>query len=135
MFYTRGKPVETIFATQNEELHRLLKQPIASIYSMTNLVLFEPYVDSTMTAFFERLNELFGKSGSTCDLGTWIQMFAFDVMGEITFSKRLGFLDKAEDVSNIMENNWQYFKKTAPVSPYLSYFVTKTFIRSLKFHG
>ena len=92
-----------------------MKQPIAAIYSMSNLVSFETYVDSTMTVFFQRLEDLFVKTGTTCDLGEWVQFFAFDVMGEITFSKRLGFLETGEDVSNIIGNLWKYFKKAAPV--------------------
>lgn len=42
-------------------------------------------------------------------------MFAFDVIGEITFSKRLGFLERAEDVDGIMAGNWNHFEYTAPV--------------------
>ena len=47
-------------------------------------------------------------------------MFAFDVMGELTFSKRLGFLERAEDVDGIMESIWQYFYKTTPVGHYVA---------------
>ena len=35
-------------------------------------------------------------------------MFAFDVMGELTFSKRLGFLERAEDVDGIMTSIWNH---------------------------
>jgi hypothetical protein len=108
--------VPTIFATQDEILHRTLKKPIAGIYSMSNLLSFEPYVDSTISFFFQRLDKLFAETGAVCDLGMWLQMFAFDVMGEITFSKRLGFLETGEDVNGIMGNIWKFFKKTSPVS-------------------
>lgn len=93
----------------------MLKKPIAGIYSMSNVVSFEPYVDSTISVFFDRLDQLFVQTGGVCDLGVWLQMFAFDVMGEITFSKRLGFLERAEDVDGIMASIWHYFKKTSPV--------------------
>lgn len=33
--------------------------------------------------------------------GTWLQWYAFDVIGELTLSKRLGFLEGARDVENI----------------------------------
>lgn len=33
---------------------------------------------------------------------TWLQYFAFDVVGEITFNKKLGFLEKGEDVDGII---------------------------------
>lgn len=82
---------------------------------MSNLVSFEPLVDSTMKYFFTRLDELFVHTGHVCDLDTWLQMFAFDTMGEITFSKRFGFLEKGEDVNNIMANIWKYFVDASPV--------------------
>ena len=104
-----------MFATQDENLHRFLKRPIASIYSMSNLVTFEKYVDSTMQIFFEQLDQRFVQTGLVCDYGLWIQMFAFDVIGEITFSKRLGFLERAEDVDGIMAGTWNHFTYTAPV--------------------
>lgn len=116
LFHAKGKPVPTIFATQDEELHRLLKRPIASIYSMSNLVSFESYVDTTMTVLLQEFDCRFVATQEVCDLGKWLQMFAFDVMGEITFSKRLGFLESGDDVSGLMDQIWQYFKKSAPVS-------------------
>jgi cytochrome P450 len=116
LFYARGKPVPTIFATQDDRLHRALRKPIAPIYSMSNMRSFEKYVDSTISVFFEQLQNRFVSTGKECDLGTWLQWFAFDFMGEITFSKRLGFLEQAKDIGNITENIWKYFVKTSPVS-------------------
>ena len=83
---------------------------------MSNLMSFEPYVDTTISFFFAQLDKLFVQTEDICDLGAWLQMFAFDVMGELTFSKRLGFLERAEDVDGIMESIWRYFHKTSPVS-------------------
>lgn len=116
LFYARGKPVPTIFATQDDQLHRALRKPIASMYSMSNMRFFEKYVDSTMSIFFEQLQSRFVSSGKVCELNIWLQWFAFDFMGEITFSKRLGFLERAQDVEGIGENIWKYFKKTSPIS-------------------
>lgn len=77
---------------------------------------FERFVDSTMQVFSEQLDRRFVETGDVCDLGVWLQRFAFDVIGEITFSKRLGFLERAEDVDGITESIWKYFKKASPVS-------------------
>lgn len=35
-------------------------------------------------------------------LSEWIQFFAFDVIGELTWSKRLGFVEQNRDISNII---------------------------------
>ena len=126
-FYVKGKAIPGLFATQDENIHRLLRRPIAGSYSMSNLVSFEPYVDSTMRVFFEQLNTRFGQTNQVCNFGTWLHMFAFDVIGAITFSKRLGFLESGEDVDGIMENSWKYFYRAAPVTqmPWIDYVYTK----------
>jgi hypothetical protein len=116
LFYAIGKPVPTIFATQDENLHRMLRKPIAGIYSLSNLISFEPYVDKAIVFFFAQLDKLFVRTGDICDLGVWLQMFAFDVMGELTFSKPLGFLERGEGVDGIMGSIWHYFHRTSPVS-------------------
>ncbi|KAK4464769.1 cytochrome P450 [Cladorrhinum samala] len=107
---SRGKAVQGLFNTQDDMLHRAMKRPIAGYYSMTNLVEFEPYVDTTIKFFLQRLEEVQQKSPAACDLGTWLQWFAFDVMGELTFSKRLGFLDEAKDIDGIMGSIWKVFQ-------------------------
>jgi len=103
-----GRRIHGLFHTQDDNLHRAMKRPIAGIYSMSNLVEYEPYVDNTIEFFLQRIDEVQARDGSV-DLGTWLQWFAFDVMGELTFSTRLGFLDKAEDIENIMADIWTVF--------------------------
>lgn len=80
----------------------MLKRPIAQSFSLSTLVEFEPLIDSTTAVFMSRLDEMFADGDLQCDLGTWLQWFAFDVIGELTFSKRLGFLEKAQDVEGII---------------------------------
>ena len=109
-----------LFTTQDENMHRRLRQPIASIYSMTNLVGFEPFVDSTIRFFFEQIDTRFVATNNVCDLSSWLQAFAFDVMGEITVSKRLGFLAEDKNVSGLMNVLWDHFQYAAVVSPTIS---------------
>ncbi|KAK4176240.1 cytochrome P450 [Triangularia setosa] len=107
---SRGKAIQGLFNTQDDELHRAMKRPIANIYTIFSLVEFEPHVDTTIRFFLRKLDERTTKHASLVDLGTWLQWFAFDVMGEITFSKRLGFLDEARDVDGIMDSIQKVFK-------------------------
>ncbi|KAL4940291.1 hypothetical protein BDV06DRAFT_213603 [Aspergillus oleicola] len=124
MPYVRGKSIPDVFATRDEHIHRTMKQPIAAIYSMSNLVSFEPYVKSTIEYFFARLDELYVSTGETCNFGLWLHLLASDVMGEITFSRRLGFLETGGDMEGVMESNWRFFVKAAPATqiPWLDYF-------------
>lgn len=68
---------------------------------MSALVTYEPYVDACAGLFAARLEELAG-AGREADMGHWLQCYAFDVIGMITYSKRLGFLDKGEDVEGVI---------------------------------
>lgn len=88
---------------------------------MTNLVSFESYVDTTMCVFCDQLDARFvsnarGEEARTCDFGEWLQFFAFDVIGEITFSRRLGFLERGDDVDGIIYSSWNTFRKTSLVN-------------------
>lgn len=50
-----------------------------------------------------RLNE-FASQQKPVDLGLWLQYYAFDVVGEITFASKLGFLGRGEDVDGMMHS-------------------------------
>ena len=69
---------------------------------MSALVSYEKYVDECASIFGERLAE-FAKSGARLDMAHWFQCYAFDVIGDITYSKRFGFLNKGEDVEGVMK--------------------------------
>ncbi|KAK4695819.1 hypothetical protein P7C71_g1997, partial [Lecanoromycetidae sp. Uapishka_2] len=126
-FYVKGKAIPGLFATQDRRIHSLLRKPIAGIYSMTNLVPYEPMVDSTIRCFFQQLDQRFVQTSQVCPLDAWLHFFAFDVIGSITFSKRLGFLEQGHDVEGIMANTWSYFRLASLVSqmPWLDYVWTK----------
>lgn len=84
-FYTlhmlsyNGQFTPSLFTTLDEDYHAKYKRPIASAYSMSTLVDFEPLIDSTSKLFMTRLDE-FVRSGEALDFGLWLQMYAFDVM-------------------------------------------------------
>ncbi|KAK6209079.1 hypothetical protein LQW54_006679 [Pestalotiopsis sp. IQ-011] len=68
---------------------------------MSSLINYEPHVDDCADLFCTRLNEL-ASAGLAMNMGHWLQCYAFDVIGAITYSKRLGFLDQGSDVGNVM---------------------------------
>lgn len=49
-----------------------------------------------------KMNEIIGsaKSGPV-DLAAWLQYYAFDSLGAVNFSKKLGFMDSGTDVDGI----------------------------------
>lgn len=110
-----GKVVPTIFSTQDESFHEVMKRPIAQIYAMTNLKTYEPLVESTEALFVSKLGRL-ADEGSNFDLGTWLHWFASDVIMEITFGKRVGFLKREKDVDGILKTIEDRFWYVAVVS-------------------
>ncbi|KAK4494480.1 hypothetical protein PRZ48_014778 [Zasmidium cellare] len=83
-----------LFAERNEKMHGEQRRLVSRPYSMDSLRLLEPYVDNAVTAF---IDEMAKRTGHVIDMGNWLQLFAFDVIGEITFSRRFGFLSAASD--------------------------------------
>ena len=69
---------------------------------MSTLLHYEPLVDSCTSFFLQRTQELFANTNKTCSFSQWLQFFAFDVIGEITWSKRLGFTEENKDISDII---------------------------------
>ncbi|CAG5171199.1 uncharacterized protein ALTATR162_LOCUS7291 [Alternaria atra] len=91
----------SLFADQSIPRHSENRRQYQSAYTMSSLVNYESYVDECADLFSQRLQEV-ASAGAYADMGHWLQCYAFDVIGMITFSKRLGFLDKGEDIRGIL---------------------------------
>jgi hypothetical protein len=127
MPYMQGGALPAIFTTQDELQHKTLKTPVASLYLLSNVITFEPFVDEVLDILFQQLDERFVKTQATADLADWLQYFAFDVMGTMTFSKRYGFLETGKDVNGLLQAIWDFMLTIGPVSrparfpPYLEW--------------
>lgn len=110
-----GRRLHTMFNTTDETFHAKLRRAVSGPYAMSTLIQFEPLVDSTTAEFIKQLEYRYAKGPNmnrVFDLGAWLQFFAFDVIGELTYSCRLGFVDKGIDVDNIissLERLFEYF--------------------------
>ncbi|EQB54556.1 cytochrome P450 [Colletotrichum gloeosporioides Cg-14] len=95
-------PNHNLFSARDRTVHGLMRRKVASMYSMSTIKSYEPYVDSCVALLLKRFDE-FSESGKTFDLQQWMQCYAFDVIGEITFGRRVGFLESGgQDVDGIM---------------------------------
>lgn len=82
---------------------------------MSSLVNYEPLVNSTLTYWLDKTEQMFANTGNSCNFSQWLQFFAFDVIGDLTWSKRLGFVEGNEDVDNIITFLGKFFDYVAPV--------------------
>ncbi|KAL9620420.1 MAG: hypothetical protein Q9160_005005 [Pyrenula sp. 1 TL-2023] len=92
----------TLFSDQNIARHSEQRRKFQTAYSMTSLVSYESFVDECGDLLTQRLAEFSG-TGVPVNMAHWLQCYAFDVIGAITFSRRFGFLDAGKDVGNIMQ--------------------------------
>ncbi|PYH90615.1 cytochrome P450 [Aspergillus ellipticus CBS 707.79] len=111
-----GTPLPAIFTTQDEAQHKQLKSPIAPIYSLSNTTTLEPFVDQTLRLLTSELDKRFTNKKQLFDLGDWLQYFAFETMGTMTFSKRYGLLEEGRDVNGMLGAIWGFMLGVAPMT-------------------
>jgi hypothetical protein len=105
---------------------------------MTTLVQYEPFVDSTTELFLSQTEKLYAQTGESCDFAKWLQFYAFDVIGEMTYSRRHGFVEENRDIDGIVDYLGKLFSYVAPVSSSIPQFhqdrSVLTLSRSAKYH-
>ncbi len=112
---SEGARLPSLFSTTDEEYHAALRRSVNSAFSMSALVQYEPLVDGTTEKFLDQTEALFSSKNVICDFTKWLQFYAADVIGEITYGKRLGFVDRGEDVDGIIRYLGGLFSYVAPV--------------------
>jgi len=98
----KKNPEMNLFSTRDPEYHRIEKRKVGHAYSLPSLLQSEAAIDSCTSLFMQRLDEFASKT-QPVDLGTWLQYYAFDVVGEVTFASKLGFLEQGSDVDGMMK--------------------------------
>ncbi|KAL8889454.1 MAG: hypothetical protein Q9215_003289 [Flavoplaca cf. flavocitrina] len=81
---------------------------------MSALIHYESSVDEATVKYLEQTETVFSSSNATCDFARWLQWYAFDVIGAITYSKRHGFIDKVKDVDGMVRYLGWLFSYVAP---------------------
>lgn len=96
------KPAMNAFSERDPAAHRNEKRKIAGAFSLGNILQSEDRIDECGMLLMQQLGEQFASKGDPVDLGCWLQYYAFDVIGELTFAKKFGFLERGEDVDGMM---------------------------------
>ena len=69
---------------------------------MTNLLSYERFVDNQNAILCEKLQSM-ASSTSPLDIPKWMQLYAFDVIGEVTVGKSFGFMRAEGDNIGILK--------------------------------
>ncbi|KAL2273789.1 hypothetical protein FJTKL_04106 [Diaporthe vaccinii] len=88
-----GRPFD-LPGERDERIHAEQRKLVARAYSMESMIHLEPRVDETLTTLLQKFDEL---QGQTIDLAQWLQLFAFDIIGAISFSRPYGYVEAGDD--------------------------------------
>ncbi|WYZ35961.1 hypothetical protein EsH8_X_000608 [Colletotrichum jinshuiense] len=106
-FYGVFPPPENpdIFTEVNEEAHARKKKVANVPYSMAAMQHLSPFIDDTIDLLVTKLGGFSSqpmdyRADRSVDLGAWLHYFAFDVLGEVAFSRSFGFLAEGRDVES-----------------------------------
>ncbi|KAI1483449.1 cytochrome P450 [Daldinia eschscholtzii] len=97
-----GEAVPHLFTTIDPTFHRESKKLLTNAYSPTSLLAYEPAIDECVNLLLYKIDGLVSE-GKPIDLGSWMSYYTFDVIGQLSFSKMFGFLEKGTDVDGILE--------------------------------
>ena len=111
----KGRRLPSLFSTVSERFHSQLRRCVNSAFSMSTLIQYEPFVDSTTELFLSQTEKIYADSRLGCNFSRWLQFYAFDVIGEITYSKRHGFLEENKDIDGIIDYIAGLFDYVGPV--------------------
>ncbi|KAK3394933.1 cytochrome P450-like protein [Podospora didyma] len=111
----KGHSLASLFSTTDNDFHMQFRRCVNSAFAMSALVQYEPFVDNTTKLFLKQTERFYIDTPEPCDFTRWLQFYAFDVIGEITYSKRHGFIEKNEDIDGIVAYLTWLFLYVAPI--------------------
>ena len=92
-----------LFADISPETHAANKRLVSSCFSAKSMHELEDLVDRPAHELLDRLQNLADRK-ERINLADWLQWFAFDVIGSITFSEEFGFLQKGADIDGSLRS-------------------------------
>jgi hypothetical protein len=102
-----GQRISNIFGTRSNDFHTRQIRPIRHLYKPAFATELEPVMNDTVRVLCTELEQRFMQGanvGKTCDIGEWISYFVWDFLGDMTFSKRMGFMEQGHDVDGTLES-------------------------------
>ncbi|KAH7089414.1 cytochrome P450 [Paraphoma chrysanthemicola] len=93
---------QNIFAIRDPAVHKARRRKIANLYSMSTMVSYEGAVDRMNKICMGKLTALASK-GRKFSLPNFLQWYAFDVIGEITFNESFRMMENEGDVTGMID--------------------------------
>ncbi|EXJ95555.1 hypothetical protein A1O1_00677 [Capronia coronata CBS 617.96] len=131
------KHAPDIFTEVRESKHAQMKRYAVTPYSLAQMQKRSEPIEGMIKLLMEHLEKYAATdSKRLCNLGNLLHYFAFDVLGEVAFSRRFGFLEAEEDVEGSIKNiddvqwydgivghipEFDVFLRNNPLRPYLPF--------------
>lgn len=90
-----------VFSETSNSQHALERRKLSNMYAMSSLVSYEPFVDKVNGEFMDALAG-HARAGRAFDLFSWMQFYAFDVIGEITLGRSFGLVEAGHDKDGLL---------------------------------
>ena len=74
-------------------------------FTQTTVLTYETFVERTIEFFMVKMDDRFVDRYGTegiIEFHTWLSFFTFDVISDLTYSKRHGFISRGEDMYGII---------------------------------
>lgn len=84
--------------------HMRKTKNVASGFTLSNIVKAEAFIDATIQQLQAQLDRL-AQAGEKVHFDRWFNYCAFDIVGEVTFSGRFGFVEQGRDVGAAIANS------------------------------
>lgn len=99
---SKGRAFPALFTTLDNKRHSELKRTLTGAFSGSSIVSLEPLVSPVIDRWIEQTKTHYVNPQKACDMGWWVQLFAFDVVSNLTYSKTYGLVDEHRDVGGII---------------------------------
>lgn len=128
-FYGVFPPPENpdIFTETREDVHAMKKRVANVPYGMAAMQQLSPFINDTIELLVRKIGEHIDSGKGVFDLGDYLHYFAFDVLGEVAFSRGFGFLEEGRDVDNAIKtiDNSQMYNGIVGQVPELDFFLRR----------
>ena len=96
-----------LMSEQDPKKYAAMRSNVAPAYTLSNILRNEADMDKTIALLEKRLDDQSKENGrEPVELSQWLFFLTHDLLGEILFSSRFGFLDQGRDVGDSIKNNF-----------------------------
>ena len=144
-FYGVFPPPENpdIFTETREAVHSVKKRYASNPYSMATMQTMAGYIEDTERLLMQKFDAMCKTKDQYCNLGDYLHYYAFDVLGEIAFSRKFGFLEAGYDLEKAIQTiddmqwydgiigqipEWDFVFRRNPLRKYIPSLNTSNFL-------